>query len=297
MKKKKLIVIAGPTAVGKTALSIQLAETLGCEILSSDSRQCYREMNIGVAKPSPAELDLVKHHFINSHSIHENVNVGIYEQYALATAANCFESNDYLVVVGGTGLYIKALCEGIDSLPAVNEAIRLDIQQKVEENGLEWLANTLQEKDPLFAATDELKNKQRMMRALEIYLQTGKSIRSFQLNQKKERPFDIIKFGVELPKPELHDRIHRRVDLMMQEGLLEEVQSLQPFEHLNALQTVGYREFFEYLKGNDSLEGAIEKLKTNTRRYAKRQMTWFKADAEIEWIAPNELSKVLSKIK
>lgn len=294
---KKLIVIAGPTAVGKTALAIQVAKELNTEILSADSRQCYKEMNIGVAKPSADELNTVKHYFINSHSIHEDVNAGVYESYGLEVAKEVFKTHPYLVVVGGTGLYIKALCEGIDVLPTVDTALRQEIQAKLESLGIEWLENTLREKDPLFASTGEMKNPHRMIRALEVFLQTGKSIRTFQHGQKKDRDFEIIKFGVEMPKPLLHERIHQRIDLMMQEGLLAEVESLLPFQELKALQTVGYREFFEYFKGNDTLEGAIEKLKTNTRRYAKRQMTWFRADEEMNWINNQDLSKIIEKVK
>lgn len=296
MKTKKLIIIAGPTAVGKTALAIRLAKNLGCEILSADSRQCYREMNIGVAKPSPEELAEVHHYFINSHSIHDMVNAGVYESYGLAVADKCFQQNDHLVVVGGTGLYIQALCDGIDLLPEVSPELRLSVQQQVEEKGLEWLVQTLSEKDPLYAAGGEMKNPQRMMRALEVVLQTGKSIRTFQQHHKKERPFNIIKFGVVLPKPVLHERIHLRIDLMMQAGLLNEVESLLPYQELNALQTVGYREFFEYFKGNDTLAGAVEKLKTNTRRYAKRQMTWFRKDAVMNWIGPDDLELIMEKL-
>ncbi|MEI9934830.1 MAG: tRNA (adenosine(37)-N6)-dimethylallyltransferase MiaA [Ferruginibacter sp.] len=253
------------------------------QIISSDSRQCYKELNIGVATPSAGELQSVKHYFINSHSIHGNVNAAVFEKYALQKAGEIFTHNDIAVMVGGTGLYVKAFCEGMDEVPDVPEEIRNKIIANYELNGIEWLQQQVKESDPLFFAKGEVQNPQRLMRALEVKLSSGKSIIEFQSRQKKERDFKIIKIGLELPREQLYHNINHRVEVMMKDGLLEEVKSLLPFQQLNALQTVGYKELFEHLNGNISLENATEKIKLNTRHYAKRQMTWFKKDTAIKW--------------
>jgi tRNA dimethylallyltransferase len=283
---KTCIVIAGPTAVGKTAFAIRLAQQLHTQIISADSRQCFTELNIGVAKPSAAELNLVPHHFINSHSIQEDVNAGVFEQYALQKAAEIFKQHDTAIMVGGTGLYIKAFCDGIDKLPAIDISIREKIVAAYQQNGLLWLQNEVANNDPLYFAKGEIKNPQRLMRALEVKLSSGKSITDFQTQQKKQRDFNIIKIGLELPKEELIKNINHRVDIMMEQGLLEEVKSLDAFRNLNALQTVGYSELLDYLNGNLTLDKAVERIKINTRQYAKRQMTWFKKDEEIKWVNP-----------
>ncbi len=288
-KKNTVIVIAGPTAVGKTAFAIKVARHFHTQIISADSRQCFKELDIGVAKPSMEELQQVHHYFINSHSIHEEVNAGTFEAYALSCADEIFKQNHVAVMVGGTGLYIKAFCEGMDAMPKVDDSIRKAIMTNYEANGLEWLQQEVQEKDNAFWLTAEQQNPQRLMRALEIYHATGKSINAFRNNQKKERAFDIIKIGLELPREELNNRINNRVDQMMQEGLLAEAESLIPFRQLNALQTVGYREFFDFFDGNCNLQHAINQLKTNTRQYAKRQMTWFKKDGAINWFNANAI--------
>lgn len=286
MLPKTCFIIAGPTAVGKTSLAISLARHFYTDIISADSRQCFREMSIGVAKPNPGQLSQVKHYFINSHSIHEQVNAAVFEQYALTAIEDIFQQKDIAIMVGGTGLYIKAFCEGMDEMPPVSPAIREQVQLHYAEQGMPWLQQEIKEKDPLYFSTGEMHNPQRLMRALEVRLATGRSIRDFQRAEKVARNFRIIKIGLTLPKEELHRNIHHRVDEMMKEGLAEEVRSLLPFHHLNALQTVGYSELFAYLDGKISQEPAVEQIKTNTRQYAKRQMTWFRKDGEMHWFSP-----------
>ncbi|MBL0358744.1 MAG: tRNA (adenosine(37)-N6)-dimethylallyltransferase MiaA [Chitinophagaceae bacterium] len=285
--KKTCIIIVGPTAVGKTALAIQLALRYTTQIISCDSRQCFKELNIGVAKPSAEDLHTVTHHFINSHSIQELVNVATFEKYALEKVNEIFTTQDVAVMVGGTGLYVKAFCDGMDEVPEVDAVIRQGILRNYENIGIEWLRQQIQQNDPAYFLKGEIQNPQRMMRALEVKLSSGKSILDFQTKQQKQRDFNIIKIGLELPRPELIGRINRRVGLMMGEGLLEEVRSLLPYQQLNALQTVGYRELFSYFNNEMSLEKAVESIKTNTRQYAKRQMTWFKKDAAIKWCKPD----------
>jgi tRNA dimethylallyltransferase len=284
-KTPTVIVIVGPTAVGKTAFAIALAHHLNTQIISADSRQCYNELNIGVAKPTAAELAAVKHHFISSHSINQEVNAGVFEKYALDTAAQIFKTNATAVMVGGTGLYIKSFCAGIDLMPAIDAAIRNTIITDYAINGLEWLQQEVAAKDPIYwESTHEKNNPQRLMRALEIVLATGKSITSFQSAQKVARPFNILKIGLSMPREILNNRIGDRVDAMMQEGLLEEVKGLLPMAHLNALQTVGYQEIFAHLRGEISLQDAVTGIKQHTRQYAKRQMTWFTKDASVNWL-------------
>ena len=282
-RQKTVIIVLGPTASGKTAAAIELATRYKTEIISADSRQCFRELNIGVARPSTRELKSVPHHFIATHSIQEEVTAASFEQYALTKAAELFIKHDVVVMAGGTGLYIKAFSEGLDSIPAIPANIRDIITRSYEENGLSWLQEQVKEKDPVFYEKGEIQNPQRMMRALEVVEYTGQSILSFRKNKKTERAFAIVKVGIDLPKEELHRRIHYRVDLMMEHGLLQEVRDLKPYQHLNALQTVGYKEIFDYLDIKISLEKAIEDIKTNTRQYAKRQMTWFRKDLTILW--------------
>jgi len=286
--KKTVIIICGPTAVGKTAIAIELAKHFQTEIISADSRQCFLELNIGVARPSINELQQVQHHFIASHSIHEAVTAATFEQYALQKAAELFQQHDVIVMVGGTGLYLKAFCEGLDSIPDIDPAIRQNIISNYETKGLEWLQQEVKQKDPVFYSTGEIQNPQRMMRALEVMESTGQSIASFRKGAKAERDFAIIKIGIELPKEELHRNINARTDKMMEIGLLNEVEGLMLFKNLNALQTVGYKELFDHLDGKKSLPEAIEKIKINTRQYAKRQMTWFKNDQSIRWFHPED---------
>ena len=291
-----MIIVAGPTAVGKTAVAIQLAKHFGTSIISADSRQCYKELNIGVARPSVQELAAVNHYFIASHSIHDEITAAGFEQYALEKTTALFQQHDVVVMVGGTGLYIKAFCEGLDKIPAVDPAIREQIISNYNNKGLVWLQGELQQKDPAFYASGEIQNPQRMMRALEVVESTGQSVLSFRKGEKAQRNFNIMKIGLELPKEELHQRIHTRVDQMMQAGQLDEVRGLIPYKHLNALQTVGYKELFDHLDGKTALENAVEQIRTNTRQYAKRQMTWFKKDAEIKWFAPFQAGEITSSV-
>jgi tRNA dimethylallyltransferase len=291
-RAKIVVIIAGPTAVGKTAVAIELAKEYGTEIISADSRQCYRELNIGVARPSQAELAEVPHHFIASHSIHQKVTAATFEQYALEKAGDLFRTKEVLVVVGGTGLYIKSFLEGMDEVPDVPEDIRKDIVEQYYQYGLNWLQEEVKKADQRFYEVGEVQNPHRLMRALEVVRATGHSILHYRKGTKADRPFRVIKVALTLPKEELHLRINRRVEQMMEHGLLEEVRSLIPHQHLNALQTVGYKELFDYFNGFVPLEEAIEGIKKNTRQYAKRQLTWFHKDSDYTWFAPGELSKI-----
>ncbi len=290
-----MIIVAGPTAVGKTAVAIQLAKHFATSIISADSRQCYKELNIGVARPSVQELEAIHHYFIASHSIQDEITAAGFEQYALQKATELFQEHDTVIMVGGTGLYIKAFCEGLDMIPAVDPAIREQIVSNYNNKGLVWLQEQVQQKDPAFYASGEIQNPQRMMRALEVVESTGQSVLSFRKGEKAQRDFKIIKIGLELPKEELHQRIHTRIDQMMQAGQLEEVKGLVPYKRLNALQTVGYKELFEYLDGKISVQKAIEQIRTNTRHYAKRQMTWFKKDEEMKWFASGQLIQMIEQ--
>jgi tRNA dimethylallyltransferase len=283
-KNKTVFIVCGPTSAGKTSVAIELSKKFETEIISADSRQCFKELNIGVARPSEMELQTVKHYFIASHSIHEPVNAGSFEQFALKKVNEIFRTYNVAIMVGGTGLYIKAFCEGMDEMPDVPAEIRRSIILNYEKNGLEWLQRETQKKDPAFYKDGEIQNPQRLMRALEVAEVTGRSILDFRRGKKEERDFKIMKIGLELPKEELHRNINTRVDKMIEAGLVEEVKKLLPYKHLNALQTVGYAEIFDYLDGKTSLKEAIELMKTNTRQYAKRQMTWFKKDKDINWI-------------
>ena len=289
-----IIIIVGPTASGKTALSLQLAEHLQTSIISADSRQCFKELNIGVAKPSAEELNRVKHYFINSHSIFENVTAQTFEEYSLHAVQEIFRHSKYAVMVGGTGLYIKAFCEGLDAIPGFDETIRKEIIEAYSKYGLGWLQNEVKEKDFLFWKTGEQQNPQRLMRALEVFLTTGQSITRFQTKTKRKRAFEIIKIGLNIPKEQLHYNINTRVDKMVENGLIQEVESLTPYKDRNALQTVGYKEMFEYLEGHLSLVNAIDGIKINTRQYAKRQMTWFRKDKSICWIEAAHLPLLMS---
>ena len=292
--QKTVIIICGPTAVGKTAVAISIAKHFQTEIISADSRQCFKELKIGVARPSDQELNEVLHHFIGSHSITENINAAFFEKYALQKAHELFKSHDIVIVVGGTGLYIKAFCEGLDEIPAIDETIRKKIIENYESRGLIWLKEEVKNKDPEFYKVGEVKNPQRMMRALEVIESTGQSILIFRSNKKVKRDFRIIKIGLELSKEELHANINLRVDKMIDDGLIEEVRSLNGYRDVNALQTVGYSEIFEHLDGKTSLEAAIEEIKKNTRKYAKRQMTWFKKDKEINWVNAKQRGEIVS---
>lgn len=285
--KKTVIVIAGPTAVGKTAVGIAVARHFGTEIISADSRQVFRELKIGVARPSPEELAAVPHHFVASHSIQEKITAASFEEYALSKVHHLFQQHDTVVMVGGTGLYLKAFAEGMDPIPEVPPEIHIAVIAGYHENGLNWLQAQVKSLDPHFYSEGEVQNPQRLMRALEVSKATGRSILSFRTGEKKQRDFHLVKIALEIPKEQLHQRIHRRVDQMMEQGLLEEVRSLLPYQHLNALQTVGYKELFAFFNGETTLPESVEAIKQNTRRYAKRQLTWFRKDKEFTWLPPN----------
>jgi len=280
---KTVYIIVGPTAVGKTSFAIELAKALNTDIISADARQCYQEMNIGVAKPSQLELDAVPHHFIGSHSINDIINAAVFEKYALEKVNEIFTSKDSIVMVGGTGLYIKAFCEGLDLIPEIDPTIREGIIKQYEKLGLRWLQKEVSVKDPAYWEKGEQLNPQRLMRALEVKLGTNASILSFQQKNKVVRPFNIVKIGLEMSRPLLYERINQRVLNMVEEGLEQEVKSLLSFFHLNALQTVGYNEWVPFFEGNIEKSRVIESIQQNTRHYAKRQMTWFKKDPEIKW--------------
>jgi tRNA dimethylallyltransferase len=284
MFPKTVIIISGPTASGKTALAIEIARHFNTSIISADSRQCFRELNIGVAKPSPEQLSAVRHYFINSHSILEEVNASIYESLALSWCEEIFSSRDTLVMCGGTGLYIKAFREGLDEIPPIDEGIRKKIADQYHDQGIIWLQKSVQQSDPLFYESGEITNPQRMMRALEVIQSTGRSIITYRNQQKKQRNFRMLEFGIRLPRKELYQRIDHRVDQLMNAGLLEEVSSLLPYRNLNALQTVGYTELFEHLQGKSGLEESVSLIKQNTRHYAKRQITWLNKNEHLIWL-------------
>lgn len=273
--------------MGKTAVGIAVAKHFGTEIISADSRQCYREMAIGVARPSEEELAEVPHHFIASHSIQDKLTAAAFEAYALEKAAEIFRKSNTVVMVGGTGLYIRAFTDGMDAIPEVPEEVHNRVMKAYQQNGIAWLQERIQSLDPQFYEGGEILNPQRLMRALEVVETTGRSILSFRTGEKKDRPFDVIKIALDLPRESLYQRINRRVDSMMDQGLLEEVRSLVPFQHLNALQTVGYKELFDHLAGKTSLEEAVDAIKKHTRHYAKRQLTWFRKDSEYQWLPPD----------
>lgn len=279
---KILYVVCGPTAVGKTDFAIELAEQLGTEIISADSRQLYREIPIGTAQPTSAQLSRVKHHFVASRSIQDDYNAGMFERDALALLDELFRKYNAVVCCGGTGLYIKALCEGLDELPEADESIREQLINRLQNEGLESLQEQLKVLDPIHFEKMDTQNPQRVVRALEVCLSTGKPFSSFHGAQRADRPFAIKKIGLELPREELYERINKRVDEMLENGWLEEVSSVFGQRHLNALNTVGYKELFAHLEGEMTLSEATEKIKINTRRFAKRQLTWFKQNNELD---------------
>ena len=294
MKNKKVIVVLGPTAVGKTAVAVQLAKYFNTSIISADSRQCFKELNIGVAKPSLSELQMVHHYFINSHSIRDEMNAAVFEQLALQWTNEIFKEKDVLIMVGGTGLYIKAFCEGLDDIPPVSVKTRNEIQADYEKNGIRWLQEQVKEKDPSFYTSGEILNPQRLIRALEVKLATGNSILSYRKRNQKKRPFDIVQIGLQLPKDQLHRNIDSRVESMIEQGLPEEVKGLLSWRHFNSLRTVGYTELFDWIDGKIALEQAVDLIKKNTRQYAKRQMTWFRKDHAVRWMHPDDVVRELA---
>lgn len=297
MSSNSLIVVTGPTAIGKTNLAIKIALNYGTEIVSADSRQFYKEMGIGTAKPTPQETAMVKHHFVDSISIQETYSAGKFEIDALATLNQIFNQHSLAVMVGGSGLFVKAVTEGFDVFPEVEPTVRESLNQTYASEGITRLQSQLQTLDPAYAAEVDLNNPQRIIRALEVCLTTGKPYSSFRARSAQDsRPFQSIKIGLNIERPQLYDRINTRVDMMVAQGLLEEVERLLPYRNLNALNTVGYSEIFDHLDGKISFDEAIERIKQNTRRFAKRQLTWFRKDTEIAWFDPEDYSSILNFI-
>ena len=294
---KKLIVLLGPTASGKTALAIQLAQRLKTEIISADSRQIYREMDIGTAKPSVEELAAVKHHFINTHSITEVYDAGQYGRDALALIETLFKRFDTLILCGGSGLYLKAVIDGFDDMPDIPDGVRKKINEAYETHGLSWLQEQVEKADPEFFAQVDKKNPHRLIRALELNQVTGQVMSTFRKSKKKEHDFEIIKIGLDPDREELYQRIDQRMDIMIAAGLFEEAERLYPLRNHNALQTVGYQEIFGFMDGLYDRDEAIRLLKRNSRRYAKRQLTWFKRDPEIRWYTTETFDHIIKDSK
>ena len=296
MYTKTLIVIAGPTAIGKTDLAIKIAKEFKTEILSADSRQFYIEMNIGTAKPSIDDLNEVKHHFVNSHHITDIFNVGDFEKNGLKTIEHIFEKNNFTVLVGGSGLYINAICNGFDDFPNSPVEIRESLNLQFKNNGLEGLQNQLKTLDPEYYNTMDTNNPQRIIRALEVCLSTGFPYSTYRKQNKRTRPFNVIKIGLNIDREHLYHRINHRVDQMIENGLIEEVRQLITYRKLNALNTVGYSELFEFIDHTITKEEAVNKIKQNSRRFAKRQLTWFRKDQDIKWFEPDQYSEILKYI-
>ena len=296
MSSKRLLVVVGPTGSGKTDLSIRLARHYAAPILSTDSRQVYRGMPIGTAQPSDDQLQAVEHHFIASHDLKDNLNCGEYETQALERLEKLFADHDYVVAVGGSGLYVRALCEGMDDLPQADESLRAELSRRLETEGVGGLAEQLRELDPAYYEVVDRSNPARVVRALEVCLQTGRPYSEQRTGERRPRPFEIVKIGVDLPREELYDRINRRVDQMLADELEAEARALYPYRELNALQTVGYREFFDYFDGRTSYDEAVELIKRNSRRYAKRQLTWFRRDPEVRWFRPDDDEAMINYI-
>lgn len=292
---KRLIVIVGATGSGKTDASIRLARKLGAPIISTDSRQIYRGIPIGTAQPTAEQLAAAEHHFIATHELTENFSCGQFEVQALALLEKLFTRCDNVVAAGGSGLYIKALCEGMDDLPATDDRLRATLNERMRSEGIGSLLADLQRLDPEYYLQVDRDNPSRVLRAVEVCMQTGRPYSSMRTGQRRKRDFEIIKIGIDMERETLYDRINRRVDQMIADGLEEEARKVYPLKHLNSLQTVGYREMFDWFDGLTDRETAIELIKRNSRRYAKRQLTWFRRDAEIIWIKPEEILRAVEK--
>lgn len=290
---KKLVIVLGPTGVGKTELTLQLAERLGTEIISCDSRQMFKEMSIGTARPTEEQTTRVKHHFVGNLSIHDYYSCGRFELEVLALLGKLFKTYDTVIMTGGSMLYIDAVCKGIDDRPKVDQALRDSLWARYDKDGIEGIREELVRLDPDYAATMDPHNYKRIIHALEICLSTGQPYSALRKETQKKRDFEIVKIGLNLPREELYDRINRRVDQMMADGLLEEAKKLYPLKELNSLNTVGYKELFNYFDGAWELDYAVNMIKQDSRRYAKKQLTWFRRDEEIHWIAPNEIEEAV----
>ena len=293
MAKKHLIVLAGPTASGKTATAIKLAKALETDIISADSRQFYKELSIGTATPTEEELSQVNHFFVHHLSIDDKYDVADYEQDVLFLLKHYFKTNDVIVMTGGSGLFIDAVCNGLDAMPDISEEIRNRVTKMLEIEGLEALQKEVERVDPEYFQIVDKQNPRRLQRALEVFYQTGKPYSTFRRKNAAERDFDIIKLAIHWDRDKLIERINKRVDLMMEQGLLDEVKSVYPKRHLNSLNTVGYKELFDYLDGKCTLEQAVEQIKINTRQYAKRQMTWLRKNNDYKWFTIEEIDEMI----
>ena len=291
-----LINIVGPTAIGKTALAIAVAEHFNTEIISADSRQFYKEISIGTAKPTEEELNQVPHHFIGNLSIHDEYNAGMFEKDAIRLLEQLFQKHNAVVMVGGSGMFTKAVIEGFDELPEKDQQLRNELQAELDEKGIESLQERLKVLDSKYYAQVDINNPHRLMRAIEVCT-LGEQYSELRTAGKKERPFKVITIGLNMDRELLYNRINARVDLMMNSGLLKEVESVYKYKHLNSLKTVGYKELFEFMEGNCNLDEATEKIKQNTRRFAKRQLTWFRRDADTKWFEPTETKEIINYLK
>ena len=294
---KCLVVIVGPTAVGKTALCVQLAQQLRTEVISADARQCYQDMAIGTAQPTTADMQGVPHHLVNCLPLHMPYNAALFTQDALKIMATLWNKCDHVLMTGGSGLYIQAVCQGLDTIPPTSPTIRADLNKALQTKGLPALVAALAAQDPAYYQVVDRNNPQRIIRALEVCLGTGQPYSTFRKHQPVTRPFTTIKIGLTRDRQEIYQRVDQRVEHMLDQGLIQEAMALYPYRHYNALQTVGYREIFGYLDGHYGQEEAIRLVKRNTRRYAKRQLTWFRRDAETRWFHPDEGAAILAHIQ
>lgn len=294
--KKTLIVITGPTAVGKTALCMDLATHFGIPIINADSRQIYRELKIGTARPTEEQMQQIKHYFVGTLGLEDYYSASLFEQQVLELLSQLFQTHDYALMTGGSMMYIDAVCDGIDDIPTIDDETRALMKRRLDEEGLERLCEDLKKLDPEYYQMVDKQNPRRVVHALEICTMTGQTYTSFRRREKRERPFRIIKIGLNRPREELYARINQRVDEMMAGGLLEEVKTMYPKRSLNALNTVGYKELFDYIDGRWPLEEAVERIKGNTRRYARKQLTWYKKDDQIRWFHPDEITTIIDYI-
>ena len=294
--KKTLIVIIGPTAVGKTALCMDLATHFGIPIINADSRQIYRELKVGTARPTEEQMQQIKHYFVGTLGLEDYYSASLFEQQVLELLSQLFQAHDFALMTGGSMMYIDAVCDGIDDIPTIDDETRTLMKQRLAEEGLEQLCEDLRRLDPEYYEIVDKQNPRRVVHALEICTMTGQTYTSFRRREKRERPFRIIKIGLNRPREELYARINQRVDEMMANGLLEEVKTMYPKRSLNALNTVGYKELFDYLDGRWPLEEAVERIKGNTRRYARKQLTWYKKDNQIRWFHPDEITTIIDYI-
>lgn len=293
---KTLIVITGPTAVGKTQLCLDIARHFGIPIINADSRQIYKELSIGTAKPSAEEQQTVKHYFVGTLSLQDYYSASLFESQVMNLLDMLFKTSDYALMAGGSMMYIDAVCDGIDDIPTIDNDTRATMKQRLADEGLEKLCEELQRLDPEYYEIVDRQNPKRVVHALEICTMTGRTYTSFRKREKKERPFHIVKIGLNREREELYNRINTRVDMMMQQGLLQEAEALYPLRDLNALNTVGYKEMFEYINGHWPLDEAVERIKGNTRRYARKQLTWYKKDQQIRWFHPNQKKEIIDYI-